>query len=178
VLVHSGSAESGHYYSFIRDRQNDAWFEFNDTQISAFNLVNLKAECFGGGESSYYQDWDNQNRSKNAYILFYERVSNKIVEEPKEQCLVEKVWQENLIFLRNLMFYSADYLCFVKDFICQFKFPEQLDVKDVISYDEEMLALLDDISETLVHYQDTPAMKVIKLMTLFSYETLIKNNDV
>jgi len=26
-----GTAESGHYYSFIQDRENDeGWFEFND----------------------------------------------------------------------------------------------------------------------------------------------------
>lgn len=35
VLVHSGGAQGGHYYSFIRERENAAgveprWFEFND----------------------------------------------------------------------------------------------------------------------------------------------------
>jgi hypothetical protein len=53
-------------------------------------------------------------------------------------------------------------------------------VKEVISYDEEMLALMENVNETetLLYYQETAAMKVIKLMTLFSYETLVKNNDV
>lgn len=32
VLVHSGTAESGHYYSFIRDAEK--WYEFNDSQVS------------------------------------------------------------------------------------------------------------------------------------------------
>jgi len=32
--------------------------------------------------------------------------------------------------------------------------------------------------ESLLYHQKTPAMKVIKLMTLFAYETMVKNNDV
>ena len=32
--------------------------------------------------------------------------------------------------------------------------------------------------DSLLDYKNTPAMKVIRLITLFSYETLIKNNDV
>lgn len=53
VLVHSGSTDSGHYYSFIkeRDRQSpnyDKWFEFNDVTVKDFSPLNLKKECFGG----------------------------------------------------------------------------------------------------------------------------------
>lgn len=74
VLVHSGCAESGHYYSFIKDRKRDLWFEFNDTNVNPFDLINLKNECFGGGNekssSNNLYEWDNY-RSKSAYILFY-----------------------------------------------------------------------------------------------------------
>lgn len=71
VLIHSGCAESGHYYSFIKDRMKDQWYEFNDTHVNPFNLSNLKNECFGGGrDGSTSNDWDN-NRSKSAYILIY-----------------------------------------------------------------------------------------------------------
>jgi hypothetical protein len=38
-----------------------------------FNVQNLKSECFGGGvEIDQFSDWD-YNKSKNAYILFYQR---------------------------------------------------------------------------------------------------------
>lgn len=100
-----------------------------------------------------------------------------------EHALLEGVWNENLIYLRNLLFYSADYLCFVRDFICQFKFPDTVEVTSFISNSEEMLSMmsaqenLNDI-ESINYYKKTPAMNVIKLMTLFSYETLIKNSDV
>ncbi|TMW55427.1 hypothetical protein Poli38472_010309 [Pythium oligandrum] len=34
VVVHSGTADMGHYYSFIRDRNTEgAWFEFNDQSM-------------------------------------------------------------------------------------------------------------------------------------------------
>jgi ubiquitin C-terminal hydrolase len=53
VLVHSGSADAGHYYSFIKERNKSSqnygkWFEFNDTQVKEFDIKNLRKECFGG----------------------------------------------------------------------------------------------------------------------------------
>lgn len=53
VLVHSGGADAGHYYSFIKERNKESknygkWLEFNDTQVKEFDKVNLKKECFGG----------------------------------------------------------------------------------------------------------------------------------
>lgn len=53
VLVHSGGADAGHYYSFIKERNKSSqnygkWFEFNDTTVKEFSIQNLKKECFGG----------------------------------------------------------------------------------------------------------------------------------
>lgn len=50
VLVHSGSADAGHYYSFIKDRHpgSNRWLEFNDTYVREFDVKNLGQECFGG----------------------------------------------------------------------------------------------------------------------------------
>ena len=54
VLVHSGYAEGGHYYSFIKDREDteegDKWYEFNDEMVKDFDKKELEAECFGGDE--------------------------------------------------------------------------------------------------------------------------------
>ena len=54
VLVHSGYAEGGHYYSFIKDRENDnnidAWYEFNDENVKEFDKSDLESEWFGGEE--------------------------------------------------------------------------------------------------------------------------------
>lgn len=52
VLVHTGNAESGHYYSYIKDRtqgpNHGKWFEYNDSNIYPFSLDRLADECFGG----------------------------------------------------------------------------------------------------------------------------------
>jgi ubiquitin C-terminal hydrolase len=76
-LIHTGSADSGHYYSFINSHDN-MWFEFNDKSVTPFKFDNLKQECFGGNNNystDHYSnfDWDT-NKSKNAYLLFYEKI--------------------------------------------------------------------------------------------------------
>lgn len=50
VVVHMGTADSGHYYSFIQDRTKleDTWYEFNDTVVRPFNISGMEEEAFGG----------------------------------------------------------------------------------------------------------------------------------
>lgn len=48
VTVHTGTADGGHYYSFIRDRTRDKWFLFNDAEVKPFDPKQIAAECFGG----------------------------------------------------------------------------------------------------------------------------------
>lgn len=50
ILVHSGNGETGHYYSYIKNpnNENGQWLEFNDNHIRNFNPKDIPAECFGG----------------------------------------------------------------------------------------------------------------------------------
>ena len=91
VVIHMGSADSGHYYSYINtiregkgnvaefDPSNknhcDSWLEYNDSRISPFNPKDLESECFGGSyeSTSNYIGGFKHEKSQSAYILTYER---------------------------------------------------------------------------------------------------------
>jgi ubiquitin C-terminal hydrolase len=69
VVVHTGTAHGGHYYSFIQERlvnpyEEGRWFKFNDTSVTPFDIANLEAETFGGSKGSL----------ANGYLLFYDRI--------------------------------------------------------------------------------------------------------
>jgi len=90
VVVHTGSAEAGHYYSFIKDRITGEWNEFNDSLIKPFDLKWLDEECFGGKKKTkqsaqWNGDWDHEvEKIKNGYILVYDRVQYEQVEHEED----------------------------------------------------------------------------------------------
>ncbi|KAJ5605623.1 hypothetical protein N7510_008404 [Penicillium lagena] len=79
VLVHTGTAESGHYYSYMRERPTassvPSWVEFNDSDVSRFDPAAIADQCFGGQSESHSVNGVRLNKVWNAYMLFYQRVS-------------------------------------------------------------------------------------------------------
>mmetsp|Transcript_12467 Transcript_12467/g.20271 ORF Transcript_12467/g.20271 Transcript_12467/m.20271 type:complete len:3278 (-) Transcript_12467:248-10081(-) len=88
ILVHTGTADSGHYYSFIQEREspgvpleNCRWYQFNDTLVETFDEKDIGRCCYGGVEP--VQQWDPHSQKQftrylpkpnSAYMLFYERM--------------------------------------------------------------------------------------------------------
>ena len=85
ITVHLGSAEAGHYYSYINTQRegvdntptydpenlehSKSWLEYNDKQIRKWDITKLEEECYGG-KNTHFLKFDN---IQSAYVLFYER---------------------------------------------------------------------------------------------------------
>ena len=133
VLVHSGTAESGHYYSFIRERptsgDSQAWVEFNDDMVTSWDPALMESSCFGGPD--YRPNFENTgvlyDKNYSAYMLFYQRStllakehallrpglpSPLQVELPAE--LGAHIARENASLLRRHCLYDPGQIVFVR----------------------------------------------------------------
>ncbi|KAL9102182.1 MAG: hypothetical protein Q9163_002630 [Psora crenata] len=138
VLVHSGTAESGHYYSYIQERpalsaRGKKWVEFNDTDVTEFNPANIDDQCFGGWtrledyQTPFVKPW-------NAYMLFYERVDTTTGRAPRPSApatipaksplpsdLRERIAVHNQAFLRQYCLHDPAYAVFAKSMLKQLR---------------------------------------------------------
>jgi hypothetical protein len=144
VVVHSGSAEGGHYYSYIKDRKKGKWYEFNDTKVSAFDTKNLREETFGGevkdtnflGQPTDFIGETIFSSSRNAYFIIYERKhplplsclppSNPSHTNGIPHSVYQHIWDENMLFMKTMYFYDPDYLTFCKDYLFLHHFERKL----------------------------------------------------
>lgn len=90
IVVHSGQASGGHYYSYILHKDTDGvkkWYKFDDGDVSEVKLdqdEEMKVQCFGGDYLSEAFDQilkrmacRKQKRWWSAYILFYRRIDTE-----------------------------------------------------------------------------------------------------
>ena len=133
VTVHTGTAEGGHYYSFIRERDpnkdRDKWYMFNDAEVKYFDPSQLGSECFGGEMTSKtydsatdkYMDFSFE-KTNSAYMLFYERIDKSsspdatscqsvVATLPPE--LSTWIWEDNTQFMRDRSIFEHSYFNFM-----------------------------------------------------------------
>ncbi|KAF9438482.1 hypothetical protein BGZ76_007601 [Entomortierella beljakovae] len=149
VLVHTGTADSGHYYSYIKDRNakattentsrlsngdNSNWYLFNDSKVEEFDASEIPNKAFGGPEyippdSSPYMKSPPRSITKpySAYMLFYERVE-RTSPTPGSFALGlvpsdigEFVAKENTALMRDLAVFDRLYYRFVWDLFNLFR---------------------------------------------------------
>ena len=138
VVVHSGGAEGGHYYSYIKNRDNNKWLEFNDTRVKPFDLKNFAEETFGG-DGNEDDNFDGlYARSRNAYLIIYQRKNPlpyetiQITSPDQElvkgipQSVYQHIWDENMLFMKRMYFFDSEYLTFIREFLSLNHFERKL----------------------------------------------------
>lgn len=71
MIIHLGIADAGHYYSLVKDRKSETWYEFNDTNVKPFDINTLHKEAFGSYHNNQGEFF---NKIKNAYLIIYDKM--------------------------------------------------------------------------------------------------------
>lgn len=142
IVVHSGQASGGHYYSYVLLRDNGSvtgrWVKLDDGDVSECGMHDdeeMKAQCFGGEYMGEVFDpmlkrvsYKRQKRWWNAYMLFYTRKdtieSQSLLEQSmknltmKENIIPRPIWlsvrRSNIAFSHNQDQFSLEHFNFMK----------------------------------------------------------------
>ena len=97
ILIHSGTAQYGHYYSLIKNeknKENDNWLKFNDSQVTNVDYESILSDAFGNTEPYLY--------GSSAYMLIYQKrikkpviINSKELDEKTKKILEDKK-EENM----------------------------------------------------------------------------------
>jgi len=130
VVVHTGSANGGHYYSFIKKSKefhaDGKWFLFDDANVTEWQKSDLGEQCFGGETTDQWGQGTLEKR-RNAYLLFYERFPDPASETPPlEKAIIPKriydaIWEENTAYWMDQFTYDDDYFEFIKRILNKFR---------------------------------------------------------
>lgn len=132
VLVHTGTCENGHYYSYIRERSRQSsssspsWIEFNDSDVSSFDPEDIADRAFGGFTEG--DGYNRQTKQYSAYMLFYQRraatssrecdrIIHTSTDPPKvaiPKHLEEAIALDNKAFIREYSLFDPAHAKFVK----------------------------------------------------------------
>nr|CCA21216.1 ubiquitinspecific protease putative [Albugo laibachii Nc14] len=102
IVIHVGTADAGHYYSYIDAGLKEGWHEWNDHLVRKIEPSNIGKECFGGQDVII--EWDSyarryisvpKARKHSAYVLFYEPVDTDLDRNSDKQLLHHEICEKN-----------------------------------------------------------------------------------
>ena len=177
ILVHSGTAEFGHYYSFIKDREKSSktysqWFQFNDHTVEPFEEKDIPNTCFGGVETIFQYDHTLRKkvshtvqRSGSAYMLFYQRTTPEPFHfdiPPIRSAIPDKIFDEinneNLQFLKDKLIFNQTYFNFISKLLLEYSNAETVDCNSPLD-------------------ENCPIFKSIKLGIIYFIKTYSRAKD-
>ena len=129
IVIHRGTADSGHYYSYIKDRNSGGadgkakWYQFNDTAVDPFEEAWIPPLAFGGEDESR-----RSLKMYSAYMLFYTkikpvhnhvqaRIDEKTLSSSVPPALFANTWVDNASFLLDQQIYEKPYLEFLESLV-------------------------------------------------------------
>ncbi|KAJ6249219.1 ubiquitin carboxyl-terminal hydrolase faf-x-related [Anaeramoeba flamelloides] len=148
VVIHSGSSDFGHYYSFIKDRDlmneekntqkntKNIWNTYDDSRVTRFNIDTLPRRAFGSVEQTV-DDPRGESRRNNGYMLFYERkekimapqkdehknINNKLINKSKKKFqindIIHEIKNQNRILEYEKIIYSQSFINFSFNFMSE-----------------------------------------------------------
>lgn len=80
IMVHSGSANGGHYYAYIKSFKDGHWYCFNDAQVTRITYDDIRKTYGGGTARGYYSSA--YSSSTNAYMLMFRQIDKENNTEP------------------------------------------------------------------------------------------------
>ena len=177
VLVHSGTAESGHYYSYIKERPTSAgrhgWFEFNDEAVTQWDCNFLEHATFGGQDYRSPEDPSNY-KPYSAYMLFYQRAETLKTEQEAmtssgniaplrvevEARLKSAIFDDNTMLLRRHCLFDPSHSIMVSECLTEARRAEDDAVGLVRLPGTSAAQEREGSSETACHRLQTHAVKV------------------
>ncbi|KAL7909997.1 hypothetical protein GGI35DRAFT_351616 [Trichoderma velutinum] len=146
ILIHAGTAESGHYYSYIRERtstvDHPSWVEFNDDVVTPWDPRQMAASAFGGSagqQMGLESGGSGFDKTYSAYMLFYQRSSSLLAEQQTmpsiqeaitplhidtDTPLKQHILNDNTLLLKRHCLYDPSHVEFVQHCFRHAKFLE------------------------------------------------------
>ncbi|KAJ6172641.1 hypothetical protein N7470_001708 [Penicillium chermesinum] len=192
VLVHTGTAESGHYYSYTREppsgSNTTSWVEFNDSDVSRFDPSTIADQCFGGvSDPPHSMGGVHLNKAWNAYMLFYQRVStidrlkksfppsktNYPIQVPVPRALANSISLDNELFIRKYCLLDPTHIKFTAKLL-EIRRRHANDTQHTRLLDEFVMCVgLETFEQLVVQKNSGAALKGLEWA--YSRETALQN---
>lgn len=75
IMIHSGSASGGHYYAYIKNFEDNLWYNFNDSYVSKIKESDI-SKMYGDGNNDSSKSFFDDTFGANAYLLMYRKVTS------------------------------------------------------------------------------------------------------
>ncbi|KAI1722019.1 ubiquitin carboxyl-terminal hydrolase domain-containing protein [Ditylenchus destructor] len=150
IMVHQGNASGGHYFAYIKNVDQNRWYCFNDSSVTAASMNDIY-RTFGGPAGGWYVS------NTNAYMLIYRKI-----DPAANKSFIRTVdLPQHLIELKERLAMEE------KDKIKRQRFEEDHIKVHYICNDET--SILEEPKTTMIHKETSLSSVMITLTTNFDW---------